>query len=90
MIEVTPTAQQHVQDILRPHVLSLIMAGLPAGIVQQAHPQTARVSQESICQIATLPWPAWSPDLSPIKHLWDQLGSQLHQPTSVQDLQAQL
>jgi hypothetical protein len=36
----------------------------------------ARVCQDFLNEnhIRVLPWPALSPDLSPIKHLWDELG----------------
>ena len=35
-----------------------------------------RVCQDFLNQnhIRVLPWPALSPDLSPIEHLWDELG----------------
>ncbi|GFV78188.1 transposable element Tcb2 transposase [Trichonephila clavipes] len=35
----------------------------------------------------TLPWPARSPDLSPLEHLWDQLKRQMPSCHSVQDLE---
>ncbi|GFX58574.1 DUF4817 domain-containing protein [Trichonephila clavipes] len=39
-----------------------------------ARPHMARVSQECLLIVITLPWPAGSPDLAPIKYSWDHLG----------------
>ncbi|GFV07193.1 transposable element Tcb2 transposase [Trichonephila clavipes] len=85
------TAQRYVPDILHPHVLPL-MQRLPGAIFQQdnARLHTARVSQECLHTITTLPWPARSPDLSPIKHIWDRLGRRVGHPTSLNDLEARL
>ncbi|GFT23921.1 transposable element Tcb2 transposase [Trichonephila clavipes] len=37
--------------------------------------------------IFTLPWPARSPDLSPVEHVWDQLKWQMPSCHSVHDLE---
>ncbi|GFV58213.1 adhesion G protein-coupled receptor B2 [Trichonephila clavipes] len=37
-------------------------------------PYTARVSEDCLRTVTTLPWPARSPYLSPIEHIWDHLG----------------
>ncbi|GFX76312.1 l-Fucosyltransferase [Trichonephila clavipes] len=69
------TAQWYVHDILQPHVL-LLMQRLPGSIFQQQKDRShaARVSQVRLCTVVTiLPWPARSPDLSPIEHSWDHL-----------------
>ncbi|GFX63602.1 transposable element Tcb2 transposase [Trichonephila clavipes] len=65
----TMTAQRYVHDILQPHVLPL-MQRLPGAIFHQdnARPHTARVSQDCLRTITTLPWYARSPDLSVIEH----------------------
>ncbi|GFX95613.1 transposable element Tcb2 transposase [Trichonephila clavipes] len=70
----TMTAQWYVHDILQPHVL-LLMQRLPGAIFQQdnARPHTARMSQDCLSIVTTLSWPAISPDLSPIEHIWDNL-----------------
>ncbi|GFU40348.1 uncharacterized protein TNCV_4255311 [Trichonephila clavipes] len=49
--------------------------GLPGAIFQQvnARPHTARVAQDFLRHFQTLPWPAHSPDLSPVEHVRDQL-----------------
>ncbi|GFU71279.1 DDE_3 domain-containing protein [Trichonephila clavipes] len=68
------TGQRYVDDILRPHV-GPFLNGLPGAIFQQdnARPHTARFSQDFLSNFQTLPWPACSPDLSPVEHVWNQL-----------------
>ncbi|GFW02506.1 transposable element Tcb2 transposase [Trichonephila clavipes] len=63
--------------------------GLPGAIFQQdnAHPHTARVAQNFLRHFQTLPWPARSPDLSPVEHVWDQLKRQMPSCHSVHDLE---
>ncbi|GFX14777.1 transposable element Tcb2 transposase [Trichonephila clavipes] len=53
--------------------------GLPGTIFQQdnARPHTARVAQDFLRHFQTLPWPARSPDLSPVEHVGDQLKRQM-------------
>ncbi|GFU33925.1 transposable element Tcb2 transposase [Trichonephila clavipes] len=64
------TGQRYVDDILRPHD-GPFLNSLPGAIVQQnnARPHTARVSQDFLRPFQTLPWPAHSPDLSPLEHI---------------------
>ncbi|GFU42240.1 transposable element Tcb2 transposase [Trichonephila clavipes] len=65
---------------------------LPGAIFQQdnARPHTARVSQDCLCTVTTLPWPARSPDLSLIEHIWDPLGRRVGLPTSLNEQEARL
>ncbi|GFV13144.1 transposable element Tcb2 transposase [Trichonephila clavipes] len=91
LIRGTMTAQWYVRDILQPHMLPL-MQRLPAVIFQQdkARPHTARLSQDCLRNVTTLPWPARSPDLSPIEHIGDHLGQRVGHPTSLNELEARL
>ncbi|GFX58191.1 transposable element Tcb2 transposase [Trichonephila clavipes] len=61
-------------DILQPHVLPF-MQRIPAAVLQQdnVRSHTARVSQDGLRTVTTLPCPTRSPDLSPIEHIWDHL-----------------
>ncbi|GFV62988.1 transposable element Tcb2 transposase [Trichonephila clavipes] len=63
--------------------------GLPGAIFQQdnARPHTARVAQDFLRHFQTLPWPARSPDLSPVEHVRDQLKRQIPSCHSVHDLE---
>ncbi|GFX62444.1 transposable element Tcb1 transposase [Trichonephila clavipes] len=85
------TAQRYVYDILQPHVLP-VMQRPPGTIFQQdsTRPNTARVSQDCLCTVTILPWPARSADLSPIEHIWDHLGRRVRHPTSLNELEARL
>ncbi|GFY26374.1 transposable element Tcb2 transposase [Trichonephila clavipes] len=75
LIRGTMTAQRYVHDILQPHVWPLIQR-LPGSIFQQdiAQPHTARVSQDCLRAVTTLPRSSRSPYFSPIEHIWDHLG----------------
>ncbi|GBL86270.1 Transposable element Tcb2 transposase [Araneus ventricosus] len=81
VVRVTLTGQRYVDDILRPHV-GPCLNRLPGAIFQH----TARITQDFLRHIQTLPWPARSPDLSPIEHVWDQLKLQMPLLHSVHDL----
>ncbi|GBM34573.1 hypothetical protein AVEN_171623-1 [Araneus ventricosus] len=80
--------QRYVDDILRPHV-GPFLNGLPGVGFQQdnARPHTARVAQDFLRHVQTLPWPAHSPGLSPIEHVWDQLKRQMPLCHSVHGLE---
>ncbi|GFV84784.1 HTH_Tnp_Tc3_2 domain-containing protein [Trichonephila clavipes] len=49
-----------------------MLSSRPGAIYQQdnARPHTARVSQQCLQGYDVLPWPARSPDISPIEHGW--------------------
>ncbi|GFV11226.1 transposable element Tcb2 transposase [Trichonephila clavipes] len=85
------TAQWYVHDILQPHVFPLLQR-LPKATFQQdnAQPYTARVSQDCLRTVTTLPWPDRSPDLSLIEQIWDHLGRRVGHPTSLKELEARL
>ncbi|GFV87054.1 transposable element Tcb2 transposase [Trichonephila clavipes] len=74
LIRGTITVQWFVHNILK-HVLPP-MPRLTAALFLQdnARPHPARVPQDCIRTVTTLPWPAQSTDLSPIEPIWDCLG----------------
>ncbi|GBO08347.1 hypothetical protein AVEN_229903-1 [Araneus ventricosus] len=55
------------------------MNSIQGGVFQQnnACPYTTVVTQHDLQSVDMLPWPARSPDLSPIEHVWDIIGRQL-------------
>ncbi|GFV09502.1 transposable element Tcb1 transposase [Trichonephila clavipes] len=70
--------------VLEPVVLPYLQ-GLATAIFQQdnARPHVARIVQRFFVnhQIELLPWPARSPDLSPIENMWSMVAQQLAQIT---------
>ncbi|UYV82760.1 hypothetical protein LAZ67_22000761 [Cordylochernes scorpioides] len=89
-IQGTMTAQRYVDDVLRPVTLPYLQ-GVPNALYQQdnARPHTARISQQALQDVQMLSWPPYSPDLSPIEHVWDIIGRRLHalpQPRSEDEL----
>ncbi|UYV68873.1 hypothetical protein LAZ67_6001392 [Cordylochernes scorpioides] len=89
-IQGTMTAQRYVDDVLRPVTLPYLQE-VPNALYQQdnARPHTACISQQALQDVQMLPWPPYSPDLSPIEHVWDIIGRRLHalpQPRSEDEL----
>ncbi|GBN75642.1 Transposable element Tc1 transposase [Araneus ventricosus] len=66
----TLTANLHASLVIQPVVLPF-MSSIQGGVFQQdnARPHTAVVTQHALQSVDILPWPARSPDLSPIEHV---------------------
>ena len=73
-------AVRYREDILLPHVVPFLQAH-PDMTLQHdnATSHTARSVQDFLQDrnVSVLPWPAKSPDLNPIDHVWDQLDRRL-------------
>ncbi|PRD22938.1 UNVERIFIED_CONTAM: Transposable element Tcb1 transposase [Trichonephila clavipes] len=77
----TLNSQRYISEVLEPVVLQ----GLATAIFQQdnARPHVARIVQRFFVnhQIELLPWPARSPDLSPVENMWSMVAQRLTQIT---------
>ena len=81
----TLNSQRYISEVLEPVVLPYLQ-GSATAIFQQdnARPHVARIVQRFFVnhQIELLPWPARSPDLSPIENMWSMVAQRLTQITS--------
>lgn len=90
-------ANRYVTDVLGPVALPYLR-GLDNPIFQQdnARPHTARFTLAYLAQehVNLLPWPARSPDISPIEHVWDIIGKKIgylpHPPDNLNDLRVRV
>ncbi|GBO00403.1 hypothetical protein AVEN_36726-1 [Araneus ventricosus] len=78
VISRTLTANLYISLVIQPVVLPFINS-IQGGVFQHvnARPHTAVVTQHALQSVDMLPWSARSPDLSPMKHVWDIIGRQL-------------
>ncbi|GFV19325.1 transposable element Tcb1 transposase [Trichonephila clavipes] len=70
-----------------PHTVLRHTARTASVMQDNASPHTARVAQDFLRYFQTFPWPARTPDLSPVEHVWDQLKRQMPSCHSVHDLE---
>uniref|UniRef100_A0A673Y5G4 Tc1-like transposase DDE domain-containing protein n=1 Tax=Salmo trutta TaxID=8032 RepID=A0A673Y5G4_SALTR len=88
------TAIRYRDEILRPLVRPYAGAVGPGFLLMQdnARPHVAGVCQQFLQEegIDAMDWPAHSPDLNPIQHIWDIMSRSIHQrhvaPQTVQEL----
>uniref|UniRef100_A0A4W5KGK7 Tc1-like transposase DDE domain-containing protein n=1 Tax=Hucho hucho TaxID=62062 RepID=A0A4W5KGK7_9TELE len=88
------TAIRYRDEILRPLVRPYAGAVGPGFLLMQdnARPHVAGVCQQFLQKegIDAMDWPARSPDLNPIEHIWDIMSRSIHQrhvaPQTVQEL----
>uniref|UniRef100_A0A674C2N9 Transposase Tc1-like domain-containing protein n=1 Tax=Salmo trutta TaxID=8032 RepID=A0A674C2N9_SALTR len=88
------TAIRYRDEILRPLVRPYAGAVGPGFLLMQdkARPHVAGVCQQFLQEegIDAMEWPARSPDLNPIEHIWDIMSRSIHQrhvaPQTVQEL----
>ena len=69
------TAVRYRDEILRPVAVPLVQQRNLILQQDNARPHVARVCQNFLANnnIAPLAWPPYSPDLTPIEHMWDEL-----------------
>ncbi|GFV66471.1 transposable element Tcb2 transposase [Trichonephila clavipes] len=71
---------RYINEVLQPQAIPFLQ-GLPEAVFQQdnARPHVAKTVKSYLDsqQVKLLPWPAYSPDKSPIEHVWDIFGGRL-------------
>ena len=79
-------------QVLMPHILSLVNAHNLTFQHDNARPHVARVCRDFLNQnnVQVLEWSQYSPDLNPIEHLWDALDRRVRKRVNVQNNVAQL
>ena len=77
----TLTGQHYINEVLQPVVLPFVQEHHVVLQDDNARPHRARIVQQFLQQnnVDHLDWPARSPDLSPIEHVWDILGQRVQQ-----------
>ena len=79
------TGQKYRDNVLAlrivPHFDNLALRDRPLFMDDNARPHRARIVQHFLQKeaVQTIPWPAMSPDMNPIEHVWDFIGRKINQ-----------
>jgi transposase len=77
----TLTAHRYIEEVLQDHVVGFAQFAGDGFIFMHdnARPHTARIVTDYLHDVGidTMNWPARSPDLNPIEHLWDVVRNRL-------------
>lgn len=92
------TAHRYITEILEPHVMPFAPFIGPDFVFMHdnARPHTARVVRDYLNEIGItqMDWPARSPDMNPIEHVWDVIGRKVRErtppPRNVEELKLAL
>ena len=82
-------AQGYINQILQPEALPFLQRHGPAILMHDnARPHVVRICRQFLNRnnINVLPWPAVSPDMNQIEHIWDYLGRKVRARGNVHNL----
>ena len=82
-------AQGYINQILQPEAVPFLQRHGPAILMHDnARPHVARICRQFLNRnnVNVLPWPAVSPDMNPIEHIWDYLRRKVRARGNVHNL----
>ena len=82
-------AQGCINQILQPEALPFLQRHGPTILMHDnARPHVARICRQFLNRNNdnVLPWPAVSPDMNPVEHIWDYLGRNVRASGNVHNL----